>query len=68
MDPRDAPSLGVGHPWAWTGRRTAVRTDEQGDPLFTVIICVALVVGGIVGAMKMENHLDPHKTRTPADR
>jgi len=27
--------------------------------LFTVIACVTFVVIGIVGAMKMENHLEP---------
>ncbi|MEZ0166261.1 hypothetical protein AB2L27_15985 [Kineococcus sp. LSe6-4] len=40
--------------------------------MFTVIACVALVVVGIVGAMKMEDHLDPHRnaheTRAPVER
>ena len=36
--------------------------------MFTVIACVALVVIGIVGAMKMEDHLDPSKTRPRSER
>jgi hypothetical protein len=33
--------------------------------LFTVIACVTFVVIGIVGAMKMENHLEPRSV--PSD-
>ncbi|MEZ0492814.1 hypothetical protein AB2L28_11260 [Kineococcus sp. TBRC 1896] len=40
--------------------------------MITVIACVAFVAVGIVGAMKMEDHLDPRsarrETRVPADR
>jgi hypothetical protein len=40
--------------------------------LFTVIACVTFVVIGIVGAMKMEDHLeprlDPSDTRTGSER
>jgi hypothetical protein len=40
--------------------------------LFTVIACVTFVVAGIVGAMKMEDHLEPRsapsETRTGSER
>ncbi len=53
-------------------RGTAARTHGGGSSLFTVIACVAFVVVGIVGAMKMEDHLDPRstrrETRAPAER
>lgn len=39
----------------------------EGEPVFTVIACVAFVVLGLVGAVKMENHLDPSDTRTRAE-
>lgn len=47
---------------------TAVRAREGGTSLFTVIACVAFVVLGLVGAVKMEDHLEPHETRAPAER
>ena len=31
--------------------------------MFTVLACVTLVVTGIVGAVKMEDHLDPRTDR-----
>ncbi|WP_432542460.1 hypothetical protein [Kineococcus sp. SYSU DK002] len=40
--------------------------------MFTVIACVALVVAGLVAAVKMEDHLAPRRpreeTRAGADR
>ena len=40
--------------------------------MFTVIACVTFVVIGIVGAMKMENHLQPRsapsETRARSER
>ncbi len=32
--------------------------------MLTVIACVTLVVVGILGAVKMEDHLDPSKSRS----
>ncbi|ABS05369.1 hypothetical protein Krad_3906 [Kineococcus radiotolerans SRS30216 = ATCC BAA-149] len=37
---------------------------EGGVPLLTVLACVTLVVLGIVGAVKMEDHLDPRADRS----
>ena len=36
--------------------------------MLTVIACVALVVAGIVGAVKMEDHLEPSRSRSRPER
>lgn len=36
--------------------------------MITVLVCVALVTVGLVGAVKMEDHLDPSKTPSRSER
>jgi len=34
----------------------------------TVLVCVVLVTVGLVGAVKMEDHLDPSESRSRSER
>ena len=64
---------GMPGPHGWFILRSALRgpaehPTEGEQSVLTVIACVALVVVGILGAVKMEDHLDPSKGRSRVER